>query len=191
MSAPSNLFDKHLTTLVNCVQNVVYIYAFLLILETGMLFPLSAAKVVSPVDSWKGLLYNMWYDMLVFSMMKAFKDTLEALLLAEVAKRHRDDRKEATTYVAVDKDGASIKHVDNGMSISGFKTVAAYMITNYLAHSKPKEEQASAQNENDAKEASTPASTENDAKEASSEDEIKQDAASATSSTRSSADTVA
>jgi hypothetical protein len=156
------------------------------------------------VDSWKGLLYNMWYGMLVFSMMQAFKDTLEALLLAEVAKRHRDDRKEATTYVAVDKDGASIKHVDNGMSISGFKTVAAYMITNYLAQSKPKEEQASAQNENDAKEASTPASTENDtkeastpastendAKEASSEDEIKQDAASATSSTRSSADTVA
>jgi hypothetical protein len=57
------------------MQNVMYVFMLLHFLEMGM----SVAKTVSSVDSWKGLVFNMWVCTLMFAIMLAFKDTLEAL----------------------------------------------------------------------------------------------------------------
>ena len=178
-AAPSNLFDKHLTNLANCGQNLVYIYAFLIFLEMGMLIPLSAARIVSPVDSWKGLFYNMWYGMLVFAMMRAFKDMLEPLLLADLARRNGDGKQEASTYFVVDKDGVQIKRVESDSTNRTWSAVACTVLREYIQQDKTKEQdqQTSTHDED----ATTPASA--------TEDEIKQDTASASSSARSSADT--
>ncbi len=54
------VLDKHLTTLVNCLQNVVHIMMLAMFVEAGMFCPCLAAKFVSPVEGWKGLFYNMW-----------------------------------------------------------------------------------------------------------------------------------
>jgi hypothetical protein len=185
------LLDKHLTTLVNCLQNVIYFIMLVNFVEAGMFTSCFAALIVSPVESWNGLFYNMWYSMLVFAMMKAFKDTLEALLLFEKAKRRMDGRKDATTIIVANETGAQIQHTDNGSTTPAWPAVACYLLAKCLNEkneTKEQGQQASAQNG----EATTPPSpTEDEIKPdtASTEDEIKPDTASASSSARSSADT--
>jgi hypothetical protein len=177
------VLDKHLTTLVNCLQNVVYFVMLAMFVEVGMFFPCFAASVVSPVESWKGLFYNMWYSVLVLYMMVAFKDTLEALLLFENHKRNRESRKDATTIIVANETGAQIQHTDNnGAATPVWPAVACYLIEKCLNEkNETKEQEASTQSEPDAKDAATPPSP--------TEDEIKPDTASASSSARSSADT--
>ena len=181
------LFDKHLTTVMNCLQNVVYVMMLLYFLETGMIFICFAAHTVSPEDSWKGLFYNMWFGALVLGMMLRFKDTLECIILFENAKRRNDARKDATTVVSVGKDGAQIKHLDYGSTAAAWPGVACFMAHKFVGKAEQKEEEAakdaSAHNEEDAKEATSPSSN------TTTDDEIKPDAASASSSTRSNADT--
>jgi hypothetical protein len=199
--APSQIatvLDKHLTTVVNCLQNVVYVGLLVYFLEVGMYWICFAANQVSPAASWKGFAYNLWFGTLVIGMMRAFKDTLEALILFENLKRNQDGKKEAITVIAVDKAGAQIKHVDNGSTNTTWATTACFILNGFLNKAATNEAEL-AQNE---KEAATPsgatedetAKNEEDAKEATTtsgnnEDEIKQDAASASSSTRSNADT--
>ena len=183
LSATAVVFDKHLTTLVNCLQNVIYFIMLVNFVETGMLAPCFAAHIVSPVESWTGLFYNMWFGLLVLGMMVAFKDTLETLLLFENFKRNRDERKDATTTITACKGGANIEHLDNGSTSTEWRTIACYILQGFLekANEKSEEQEASKQSENDAKDATTPL--------AATEDEIKPDTASASSSARSSADT--
>ena len=138
-----------------------------------------AATIVSPVESWKGLIYNMWFGSLVLGMMLAFKDTLECLILFENAKRRQESRKDATTTFLVTKDGAQINHVDYGSNAPAWPAVAGLMVHKFMnKENEPTKEE-------ETKEATTPSSPTT----AEPEDEIKQDAASASSSARSSADT--
>jgi hypothetical protein len=123
-TAISVVLDKHLTTLVNCLQNVVYFLMLAMFVEVGMFFPCFAARDVSPVESWKGLFFNVWYTVLVSGMMMAFKDTLEALLLFENHKRNRENRKEATTIIVANETGAQIQHTDNGSTTPAWPAVA-------------------------------------------------------------------
>lgn len=202
--APSQIatvLDKHLTTVVNCLQNVVYVGLLVYFLEVGMYWICFAANQVSPAASWKGFAFNLWFGALVIGMMRAFKDTLEALILFENLKRNQDGKKEAITVIAVDKAGAQIKHVDNGSTNTTWATTACFILNGILNKAATNEAEL-AQNEKDAKEDTAPSTTtedgtaknEEDAKEATTtsgknEDEIKQDTASASSSTRSTADT--
>ena len=200
-SQAATVFDKHLTTVVNCLQNVVYVGLLVYFLEVGMYWICFAANQVSPAASWKGFTYNIFFGVLVFSLMLVFKGTLEALICFENFKRNKDGNKEAVTVIAVDKAGAQIKHVDNGSTNTAWQTLAGFILHRILNQAAMNEAET-AQNEKDAKEATTPSNTtedetvrnEEDAKEATTtsgnnEDEIKQDAASASSSTRSNADT--
>lgn len=195
------ILDKHLTTVMNCLQNVVYVGLLVYFLEVGMFWICFAADRVSPMDSWKGFVYNLFFCVLVFSLMLVFKGTLEALILFENLKRNKEGKKEATTIIAVDETGAQIKHVDNGSTNTAWQTLAGFILHRFLNQVVTNEAET-AQNEKEAKDATTPSSTtedetaqnEEDAKEATTpagknEDEIKQDAASASSSTRSNADT--
>jgi hypothetical protein len=188
--------EKHLATLVNCAQNVIYFIMLVHFLESCMFVPCFATRVVSPVESWTGLFYNMWFSVLVFGMMMAFKDTLEALLLFENSKRHREGKKDATTTITACKEGAKIEHFDNGSTSTEWRTIACYILQRFLnkddekseteekeaskddAKSETEEQEATKKSENDTKPAATSA-----------EDEIKPDTASASSSARSSADT--
>jgi hypothetical protein len=191
--ALSHPLEKHLTTLVNCLQNVIYFIMLVDFIKTCMFFPCFAAQVVSPVESWKGLIYNMWFSVLVFGMMLAFKGTLETLLLFENAKRHRDGRKDATTIITANKDGAEIKHHDNGSASTEWRTIACYILKGLLEKANEKseteEQEASKQSENESKPAATSTEDEIEPDTASAENEIKLDTASASSSARSSADT--
>ena len=158
-----------------CLQNVVYVMMLLRFLELGVFYICLAATIVSPVESWKGLFYNMWFGSLVLGMMLAFKDTLECLILFENAKRRQESRKDATTTFLVTKDGAQINHVDYGSNTPAWPGVAGLMVHKFMnKENEPTKEE-------EAKEATSPSSPP--------EDEIKQDAASASSSARSSADT--
>jgi hypothetical protein len=172
-AALAHPLEKHLTTLVNCLQNVIYFIMLANYVETGMLFACFASRVVSPVESWKGLFYNMWFGVLVFGMMLAFKDTLQALLLFENAKRNKDGKNDAMTTIIVDKDGAQIQHNDNGSNNTQWHRVACFMLDAFKNKDDKKSEEISI----DTKPA------------ASTDDEIKPDTASASSSARSSADT--
>jgi hypothetical protein len=188
MSTPitiANVLDKHLTTVMNCLQNVVYFLLLASFVETGMFFVCYAASHVSPVDSWKGLLYNMWFGAFVLVMMVTFKNTLEFLLCFENAKRLRASIKEdsqkagSTTTCMVDKESVSFKHVDNRPAEPNpsWTTIASFMLTKYfdeLKTSTPSQAPASPHAGDDIKQ----------------EDETKPlDAASASSSASSNADT--
>jgi hypothetical protein len=184
MSAPvppptttATVLDKHLTTLMNCLQTVLYALLLMLFVEVGMSNSCFFAKIVSPVESWKGLFYNMFYSVLVFGMMMAFKDTLKVLLLFDYAKRRADDMKGTTTYYLVGKD-LTIKHVDNGSTSSGWQTMAGYILSLNKTEDKTKEQVQDAPTESKEAALTSPP-----------EDEIKPDTASASSSARSSADT--
>jgi hypothetical protein len=186
---PSQIYmtlDKHLTTLVNCMQNVVYVVMLFHFINTFVSWVGFVATHVSPVESWKGLFYNMWFSALMCAMMLSFKGTFEAIILFENLKRHRDGKKDATTIISMDENSVQMKHVDNGMSSSAWQTVAGYIVHKFSSKAETTEDDlthnskdAPTQNEDDAKSATTP----------STDDEIKQDAASASSSARSSADT--
>jgi hypothetical protein len=187
--APSDIFatlDRHLTSLVDCMRNAVYVTMLVYFVNTFIDRICLTALIVSPVESWKGLFYNMWFSVAVCSTMMALKDTLEVLILFENAKRHRDGRKDATTIISVNETSAQIKHVDNGLSSTAWETVVGYILHQFLNKAGTNEgentKDASTKSEDDAKSATTPVST--------GEDEIKQDSASASSSARSSADTV-
>ncbi len=195
-AALAHPLEKHLTALVNCAQNVIYFIMLMNFVEAGMFTSCYAAKVVSPVESWKGLFYNMWYGMLVVCIMLAFKDTLEALLLFENSKRHREGRKDATTTITACKEGAKIEHLDNGSTSTEWKTIACYILQRFLntddEKSETKEQEASKDDEkSETEEQEASKQRENDTKPAatSTEDEIKPDTSSASSSSRSSADT--
>jgi hypothetical protein len=178
--APSQIatvLDKHLTTVVNCLLNVVYVMMLVHFLETGMFWICFAAKNVSPAESLKGFAYNLFFCGLVYSLMLVFKDTLECLILFENLKRNKEGKKEATTIIAVDKTCAHIKHVDNGSTNTTWQTLAGLILHRFMNKAETNEAEI-AQNE---REATTPSST--------TEDDIKQDAASASSSARSTADT--
>ena len=177
MASPSQIVDKHLTTVVNCLLNVVYVMMLVHFFETGLSWCCVAASKVSPADSLKGFAYNLFFCSLVFSLMLVFKGTLECLILFENLQRNKDGKKETTTTIAVDKAGAQIKHVDNGSTNTTWQTIACYILNGFLNKAAMNEAEP-AQHE---KEAATPSST--------TEDEIKQDAASASSSARSTADT--
>lgn len=185
MAAPASsqiaaVLDKHLTTVVNCLLNVVYVMMLVHFFETGLAWCCVAAVKVSPADSLKGFAYNLFFCSLVFCLMLVFKGTLECLILFDNAKRNKDGKKEATTTIAVDKAGAQIKHVDNGSTNTTWLNLACYILNGFLNKSGTNEAEP-AQHEEEAKEATTPSST--------TKDEIKQDAASASSSARSTADT--
>ena len=189
-----SVVDKHLTSIMNCMQNVVYVMMLLHFLETGMFWICFAAHTVSPMASWKGLFYNMWFSLLVAGIMLAFKGTLEVLIIFENLKRNKDGKNDATTtIIAVNKNEVAIKHVDNGSNSTAWQAVAGFILHKYFEKDETAKN-ASTQNE---EEATTPSSTtaedeiKQDAASASSsaEDEIKQDAASASSSTRSGAAT--
>ncbi len=179
----STVIDK----LVNCLLNVVHVMALVHFLNLGMSYLCFLAILVSPVDSWKGLFFNMWFCALVCGLMKAFKDTLECLILFENSQRNKDGKKKegTTTTIAVDKACAHIKHVDNGSTNTTWQTLAGLILQRFLLNQTETKEAETVQNEKDKKEeeeATTPSST-------TTEDEIKQDAASASSSARSTADT--
>lgn len=150
-------------------------------LELCMFYIAFAAHTVSPVESWKGLFYNMWFGALVLGMMLRFKDTLEALILFENAKRHRDSRKDTTTVITVNKDGGHISNVDYSSNIPAWPGVACFLAHKFSAKAEQKEHDPAKE---DDKEATSPSSA-----TTAPEDEIKPDAASASSSTRSNADT--
>ncbi len=180
--APSQILiilDKHLTTVVSCLLNVVYIMMLVHFLETGMFWICFTAKNVSPAESLKGFAYNLFFCGLVYCLMLVFKDTLECLILFENLKRNKEGKKEATTIIAVDKTSAQIKHVDNGSTNTTWQTLAGLILNRFMNKIETNEAET-AQNEKDAKEATTPSSI--------AEDDNKQDAASASSSARSTAD---
>ena len=182
MAAPAasqiaTVLDKLHQTIVNCLLNVVYVMMLVYFFETGLSWCCFAASKVSPADSLKGFVYNLFFCSLVVSLMLVFKGTLEALILFENFNRNKDGKKETTTTIAVDKAGAQIKHVDNGSTSTTWQTIACFILNGFLNKAATNEAEL-AQNE---KEAATPSST--------TEDEIKQDAASASSSARSTADT--
>jgi hypothetical protein len=194
-AAPSQIYmtlDKHLTTLMNCLPNVVYGMMLFHFINTFVSWVGFIVKNVSPLESWKGFFYNIWFSMLVFSTMMAFRSTLECLILFENAERNRDGKKDATTIISVNKNSMNMKHVDNGVPSSAWHAIAGYIINKFSNKDETTEDastqkegenakDASTQNEDDAKSATTPVSN--------TDDEIKQDAASASSSARSSADT--
>ena len=185
MSTLTTMLDKHLTTLMHCLQNIVYFLLLASFVESGLFFVCYTASHVSPVDSWKGLLYNMWFGAFVLVMMVTFKNTLEFLLLFENAQRLRASMKEdsqkagSTTVCMVDKESVSFKHVDNRQAEPNpsWTTIASFMLAKYfdeLKASTPSQAPTSPQAEGDIKQ----------------EDEAKPlDAASASSSARSNADT--
>jgi hypothetical protein len=182
MAAPASsqiatVLDKHLTTVVNCLLNVVYVMMLVHFFETGLSWCCFAAVKVSPADSLKGFAYNLFFCSLVFSLMLVFKGTLECLILFENLQRNKDGKKETTTTIEVNKACAHITHVDNGSTSTTWQTLAGLILHRFLNQAATNEAEL-AQNE---KEAATPSST--------TEDEIKQDAASASSSARSTADT--
>ena len=207
-AAPSQIstaLDGHLTTLVDCTQNAVYVTMLLYFINKFVSWICLASIVVSPVESWKGLFYNMWFSVFMGAIMLAFKDTLEALILFENFKRQRNVKKDATTIISVDENSAQIKHVDNnGSSSSAWQTVVGYIIHQSLNKAEKNEDTTKSQEQQTSTpEATTPvSSTEDEIKNedtstdvdikheaATTDDEIKQDAASASSSARSSADT--
>lgn len=191
MSTLTTMLDKHLTTLMHCLQNIVYFLLLASFVESGLFFVCYAATSVSPVDSWKGLLYNMWFGAFVLVMMVTFKNTLEFLLCFENAQRLRasmtEDSQKAgsTTMFTVDKEELSFKHVDHRSTEPNpsWSAIASFMLAKYfdeLKASTPSQEPASPQAGDDTKQ-------EGDIKQ---EDETKPlDAASASSSARSNADT--
>jgi hypothetical protein len=188
--APSQIatvLDKHLTTVVNCLLNVVYVGTLVYFLEIGMFWIWLAAKNVSPVESVKGFAYNLWFGSLVSCMMLAFKGTLEYLILFENSKRNKEGKKETTTTIAVDKAGAQIKHVDNGSTNTTWQTLAGFVLHRFMNKAEMNEAETaqdatpSSTAEDDIKQDAAPSST--------AEDDIKQDATSASSSARSTADT--
>ena len=186
------VLDKHLTTVMNCLQNVVNVFMLLYFLELSLGGIIVTARTVSPVESWKGLFYNMWTSLLVVAMMNAFKDTLESLILFENYMRARDGRKDATTIIAVDENRLALKHVNNDTTSTGWQAIAGLALQQFLNKVEKKNEgenakDASAQNED----AATPVSTGDDElkQDAATDDELKQDAGSASSSARSSAGT--
>ena len=192
----SMVLDKHLTTFVNCLLNVVHVMVLLHFLDLGMFYPCFLAILVSPVDSWKGLFFNMWFCALVCGLMKAFKNTLECLILFENSQRNKDGKKNegtTTTTIAVDKACAHIKHVDNGSTnTTTWQTLAGLILHRFLLNQTETKEAETVQNEKDTKEeeeaTTTPSSTTTTT--STEDDEIKQqDAASASSSARSTADT--
>ena len=165
----------------NCLQNVVNVLLLAYFVELGLLYCWGASKLVSPAESWKGLCYNVFFCLFVLAMMIAFKETLEALILFENFKRNRETKeKEATTtIIAVGKDGANVKHVDNGSSTNtAWQTIACYILGTVL--SKPETKM-----ENEATVKTSDASTNNNEGKAAADDA----ATSVSSSTRSSADT--
>lgn len=187
MSTIATVLDKHLTTVMNCLQNVVYFLLLASFVETGMFFVCYAAKQVSPVDSWRGLLYNMWYGALVLVMMVTFKNTLEFLLLFENAKRIKDDSAAGSTTVCmVDKESVSFRHVDHRSTEPNpsWSAIASFMLATWIADSKKASTPSTPAAEPAAEE--EPVANESAATE---QDDIKQDATSASSSARSSADT--
>jgi hypothetical protein len=152
-----------------------------------MFFVCYAAKQVSPVDSWRGLLYNMWYGALVLVMMVTFKNTLEFLLLFENAKRIKDDSAAGSTTVCmVDKESVSFRHVDHRSTEPNpsWSAIASFMLATWIADSKKASTPSTPAAEPAAEE--EPVANESAATE---QDDIKQDATSASSSARSSADT--
>ena len=190
----------HMPALVNCLQNVVNILLLVNFVELGMFYSCVAAKQVSPVESWKGLCYNVFFCSFVLAMMLAFKDTLEALILFENSKRSRETKKEATTTITMHKDSAVVQHVDNGSTNTAWQTFAGYALSAFLCKPDTKGATPDASTKNEAnasmknERATRDAFMKNgdDAKAAAStasDDEIKEDVASASSSTRSSADT--
>jgi hypothetical protein len=133
--APSQIatvLDKHLTTVVNCLLNVVYVMMLVHFLETGLFWICFAAKNVFPADSLKGFAYNLFFCGLVYCLMLVLKDTLECLILFENVKRNKDGKKETTTTIAVDKACAHIKHVDNGSTNTTWQTLAALILQGFL-----------------------------------------------------------
>lgn len=186
MSTIATVLDKHLTTVMNCLQNVVYFLLLASFVETGMFFVCYAASHVSPVDSWKGLLYNMWFGAFVLVMMVTFKNTLEFLLCFENAKRIKDDSAAGSTTVCmVDKESVSFRHVDHRSTEPNpsWSAIASFMLAKYFDDIK-------------ASTPSTPASPAAEEEPVATEpvaaieqDDIKQDATSASSSARSNADT--
>jgi len=191
MSTPTTIatvLDKHLTTVMNCLQNVVYFLLLASFVETGMFFVCYAAKQVSPVDSWRGLLYNMWYGALVLVMMVTFKNTLEFLLLFENAKRIKDDSTAGSTTVCmVDKESVSFRHVDHRSTEPNpsWSAIACFMLSTWLADIKKASTPSKPASPAEPATEEEPVATES----AANEDDIKQDATSASSSARSSADT--
>jgi hypothetical protein len=189
-AAPSHIWTAlvgHLATLVDCTQNAVYVTMLVYFINTFVSWVCFVAIAVSPVESWKGLFYNMWFSALMCSMMLSFKDTLEAMILFENAKRHRDGKKDATTIISMDENSVQMKHVDNGVPSSAWTTVVSYMLHQLLNKAEKNEDKKTS-----TPEATTPvSSTEDEIKNeaTTTDDEIKQDAASASSSARSSADT--
>jgi len=187
----STVIDK----LVNCLLNVVHVMALVHFLNLGMSYLCFLTILVSPVDSWKGLFFNMWFCALVCGLMKAFKDTLECLILFENSQRNKDGKKKegTTTTIAVDKACAHIKHVDNGSTnTTTWQTLAGLILQRFLLLNQTETKEAeTVQNEKDTKEeeeaTTTPSSTTTTT--TTEDDEIKQDAASASSSARSTADT--
>jgi len=187
MSTIATVLDKHLTTVMNCLQNVVYFLLLASFVETGMFFVCYAAKQVSPVDSWRGLLYNMWYGALVLVMMVTFKNTLEFLLLFENAKRIKDDSTAGSTTVCmVDKESVSFRHVDHRSTEPNpsWSAIASFMLATWIADNKKASTPSTPAAEAAAEE--EPVANESAATE---QDDIKQDATSASSSARSNADT--
>lgn len=185
MSTIATVLDKHLTTVMNCLQNVVYFLLLASFVETGMFFVCYAATRVSPVDSWRGLLYNMWYGALVLVMMVTFKNTLEFLLCFENAKRIKDDSAAGSTTVCmVDKESVSFRHVDHRSTEPNpsWSAIASFMLATWIADSKKTSTPSTP-----ASPAAEPATEEPTA--ATEQDDIKQDATSASSSARSNADT--
>ena len=200
MPTIATVLDKHLTTVLNCLQNVVYVLLLASFVDNGMFLACFAATRVSPVDSWRGLLFNMWFGALVLVMMVTFKNTLEFLFLFENAKRLRDSKIEddsragSTTVCMVDKESVSFKHVDHRSAEPNpsWSAIASFMIATWIADSKMASTPSPAEpatEEEPATEAATEAANEDPATEAATEDDIKQDAISASSSARSSADT--
>jgi hypothetical protein len=168
--------------------NAVYVTMLVYFVNTFIDRICLAALIVSPVESWKGLFYNMWFSVAVCSLMMAFKDTLEVLILLENFKRHRDGKKDATTIISVNETSAQIKHVDNGLSSTAWQTIVGYIIHGFFNKAETNEDKKTS-----TPEATTPvSSTEDEIKHeaTTTDDEIKQDAASASSSARSSAETV-
>lgn len=165
----------------NCLQNVVNVLLLAYFIELGLFYSCMAAKLVSPAESWKGLCYNVFFCLFVLAMMKSSWGTLEALILFENFKRNREtkEKEPTTTIIAVGKDGANVKHVDNGASTNtAWQTIACYILGTVLGKPETKAE-------NEATVKTPDASTKNNEGKAAADDA----ATSVSSSTRSSADT--
>ena len=120
------MLEPQFDLILKCMVTTVYLYSVITLIDTALVEIVAAAVRVPPTN-WFSLAFNMWFGVMMLSVLGMMRPLIGGLLFPAFL-----DQPSASTDILVGKDGISGIRVVNNNGESDATTLVGYLLSRVL-----------------------------------------------------------